>query len=181
MIAPRKLAAFIAREHQAPRILATQFGGELGGVRQSTSFSCGCAALVNVCKNLEVLTTEDEVAELAGTTKDGTSEGGIMDAADKLGLNTQELHTPDPDTAWGELVMYVATGFPVIICVDKWDHWVAVIGTDGDKIVIQDSERTETNEEINGVGLFTRDEVLARWMHPESETYYGIAFSRRDV
>ena len=56
---------------------------------QSTSYNCGPAALATALQNIGINTTEQEIAVLAGTDKNGTTMYGLVQAAKAKGLNAQ--------------------------------------------------------------------------------------------
>ena len=58
-----------------------------GVVLQTRNYTCGPAALTTVLQRLGVNTTEDEIAGLAGTTEDGTTMQGLLEAARAMGVN----------------------------------------------------------------------------------------------
>lgn len=180
MIIPaKKLAAFVATHAKSPAIIEGSFGGPLGSTVQDKEWSCGAAAIKNVCAELKLDIDEQEIMELADTDAEGTDEDGMLNALHTIGLKTEVLHTDDPVEAWETLIMYVASGFPCILCVDKWDHWVAATGTDGDKVLIQDSELTRKNVEVNGVHYYSELDLMPRWEYTGDEkAFYAIACSR---
>ena len=70
-----------------------------GVVLQTRNYTCGPAALATLLQKLGINTTEDELADLAGTTEDGTTMQGLLEAAKAKGvnmtgmkLNITELH-----------------------------------------------------------------------------------------
>ena len=58
-----------------------------GVVLQTRNYTCGPAALATVLQRLGVNTTEDELAGLAGTTEDGTTMQGLLEASRAKGMN----------------------------------------------------------------------------------------------
>jgi len=58
-----------------------------GVVLQTRNYTCGPAALATLLQRLGVNTTEDELAKLAGTTEDGTTMQGLVEAARAKGVN----------------------------------------------------------------------------------------------
>ncbi|MBC7111679.1 MAG: C39 family peptidase [Methanothermobacter sp.] len=69
-------------------IMSTSLGDEVI-VMQSSSYSCGPAALATVLRNLGVNCTEAELAELAGTDESGTTMYGLIVAATSKGLRAR--------------------------------------------------------------------------------------------
>jgi ABC-type enterochelin transport system substrate-binding protein len=58
-----------------------------GVVLQTRNYTCGPAALATVLQRLGVNTIEDELASLAGTTEDGTTMQGLLEASRAKGVN----------------------------------------------------------------------------------------------
>ncbi|MDI6841392.1 MAG: cysteine peptidase family C39 domain-containing protein [Methanothermobacter wolfeii] len=58
-----------------------------GVVLQARNYTCGPAALATVLQRLGVNTTEDELAGLAGTTEEGTTMQGLLEASMAKGMN----------------------------------------------------------------------------------------------
>ena len=56
-------------------------------ILQSKDYTCGPAALSMVLQKLGIQATEDELAALAGTTEDGTTMQGLVEAAKAKGVN----------------------------------------------------------------------------------------------
>ncbi|MBC7118048.1 MAG: C39 family peptidase, partial [Methanobacteriaceae archaeon] len=70
-----------------------------GVVLQTRNYTCGPAALATLLRKLGINTTENELAALAGTTEEGTTMQGLLEAAKAKGvnmtgmkLNITELH-----------------------------------------------------------------------------------------
>jgi ABC-type bacteriocin/lantibiotic exporter with double-glycine peptidase domain len=171
MIEPKLLAAFVKQEARTP---------VLGTSLQKDGYSCGPVALMHCCKELGLQVTEPEMRELTDVDSDGADEHKLIEAIEALGLGAEALYNADPDEAWASLIERLGAGMPCLLCVDGWDHWVAAVGTDGDRVALQDSERTEENKEANGLHLLTREELEARWQNAdEDRPFYAIAVSRR--
>ncbi|HIH61869.1 MAG TPA: C39 family peptidase [Methanobacteriales archaeon] len=62
-----------------------------GVILQTRNYTCGPAALATVFQKLGISTTEDELAELAGTTEDGTTMQGLLEAAKAKGVNAVSM------------------------------------------------------------------------------------------
>ena len=62
-----------------------------GVVLQTRNYTCGPAALATVLQRLGVNTTEDELAGLAGTTEDGTTMQGLLEASRAKGMNANGM------------------------------------------------------------------------------------------
>lgn len=154
---------------------------------QQTDYYCGPAALQNALKVLRKSVTQDRIAELAGTSTDGTDEDGIKRAAIALGYGADELAEDEPNKAWARLYGSLLVGRPVVLCVDRWSHWVTAVGICGDRILVVEPGRYAYTARENGVLVLNKDRLLRRWRagrtrhkgqdHPR---YYGIAVGTLD-
>lgn len=183
MIIPaKKLAALVEAQREEPMLVGGQFGGPLAPIAQSTSWSCGAAALANACAELGLDVSEEEFIELAGTNPEGTDDEGMLRACQAVGLTPEPMATDDAAAAWEWLIMYVAHGFPALICIDGWDHWIVVTGTDGENVLILDSEISRDNIDRNGVQSFNEVDMLIRWlkMVDGKPEFHAIAVSRSE-
>lgn len=146
---------------------------------QEKPWSCGPASLVNVCDALGIDVSEKRVRELCDADKDGTDEHQLLEAAEELDLRVKIIHTGDADASWNQLVKNAIAGRPSVICTQNWDHWVAIIGVVGDKVILQDSANTEDNVEQNGVHVLTKDQLIKIWKCKGAEkSFYAISFER---
>ncbi len=146
---------------------------------QAEDFSCGPAAVVNALRSLGIRLTEREVSELAGTTRSGTDERGIMRALRQLGYGVEELDTLDSDEAWEWLRCQLLVVRPVVLCVENFEHWTSVVSMFGDRVVYVDSQPgLESNRRENGVRFLTRRGLTRLWGkrgRGRRRRYYALA------
>lgn len=146
---------------------------------QEKPWSCGPASLVNICSALGLDVTEKRVREYSDADKDGTDEKQLMDAARELGLKHEVISSAELDRAWDRLHDAVSDGMPALLCVDQWDHWVAVVGVNGDRVIMLDPSNEKDNVAVNGVHMLTKSQLSKRWKHKEADrAFYAISFSR---
>ncbi len=149
-------------------------------VRQSLPYDCGAAAVMAVCRFFGVGpdAEEDYVRALGTTAADGTPPANMVRFLDGVGLRpsaTERMEVPD-------LAGLVATGRPVICCIQDWEdedrqipeegsgHWVVVVGADDDTVRVQDPWA--------GPQEMPAKEFLARWQDRDAAldyVHYGIA------
>ena len=147
---------------------------------QEKPWSCGPASLVNVCSALGMDVSEKHVRECSDADKDGTDEEQLMTAASELGLSHVASCYASVDAAWQKLVQSVDEGSPCILCVDKWDHWVSVVGVVGDRVVMLDPSNEKDNVAINGVHILTKSQLVQRWKNKDVDRcFYMIAFEKK--
>jgi ABC-type bacteriocin/lantibiotic exporter with double-glycine peptidase domain len=134
---------------------------------QSRDETCGPAALQNACRALGLRIGQERVARLCGTSCDGTDEAGILTGIDALGLGREELRSRDVREARAWLHEQLRAGRPVLLCVDEWQHWVALVGllggNSGWRTVLVDSAVNAYNRAENGVHLVDARRLIRRW------------------
>ena len=82
----------------------------------------------------------DEIARLAGTHWwAGTSEIGLARAGRSLGCRIELHRLRSPETAKRELQRRLQCRVPVLLCVDGWEHWIAVLSAEKGGFVVADS------------------------------------------
>jgi hypothetical protein len=152
---------------------------------QQTDFYCGPAALQNALLVLRQYVTQRRIADLAGTTDaDGTDEEGLKRAAVALGYGIDEMSFAAPGPAWEFLRGSLLAGRPVIVCVDRWSHWITAIGGCGPQVLVAEPARYAYSVRENGILVVNRDWFLRRWRAgrrvrgPGGPVYYGLAIGR---
>lgn len=143
---------------------------------------CGPAALANAMRALGYKRKIEPLAELCGTTEDGTGPVGLMYAARELGFSVKEFSTDEDGYAKAWLRSTLAEGSAAILCVDSWTHWVAITGILGGRLLLQDSENGPRNQRENGSHFLSVRTVLRRWKAGASvaegmRRYYGISIA----
>lgn len=116
---------------------------------QPDTWSCGAYAIVNACLALGHDHTAEvaQIKQWAGTTRAaGTDEKGIANALRQLGYAVQELRDQPLDELLASIRAALDRGSPTILCVDGVDHWIAVIGSIHDRLVVFDSQRDVMND-----------------------------------
>lgn len=145
---------------------------------QERLYSCGPAAVRSALYVLGHKTSEAAIRRQAGTTPDGTDERGIIRAIHHYGHKTREHHTEAIKVAWDWLKTELRRGRPVLLCVDKWDHWVSAIGTLGSKVLIFDPDSSMGQKrKYSGIKLYSEHELGSRWkyMGEGRGCYYSIS------
>lgn len=142
---------------------------------------CGPAALQNAHAALGSRWGQDFLADLAGTSDDvGTDEDGIMRAALATGLAVGPGAFETESEAWTWLGYALLKGRPVLLCVDRWDHWVVAVGLLGARVVLVDSSNVAYNRHRNGIVVLSRAKLMRRWYAGrrvrgrDGPAYYGI-------
>lgn len=138
--------------------------------------SCGPSALSNALQAIgwsEV--PADAVAQLAGTTSDGTGAGGLKRAARALGAKVGLVSVGDGASAWALLRAHLLDGSSLVLAVDKHEHWVSAVGVLGSRVLVVDPAMV-TRPMISAM---SREELLLAWRH--QSMHYGIVLSAKDL
>lgn len=145
---------------------------------QSGSGFCGPAAVANVLRALGIKATEAQVAQHTGTTAGlGTTENGLKQGIERFGCSHEELNERKYATAENRLLEHLKNG-PALLLAESGDHWVAVIGTLADRVVIFDSQLYAFNRKENGVHLIQTGNQLRRYWLPFEGKRYAILVSK---
>ena len=153
---------------------------------QTTEYNCGPAALQNALKALRKHVTQDKLAELAGTTTDGTDDEGLKRAVVALGFGVDEISCTSQGQAFGRLYGALLVGRPVVLCVDRWSHWVTAIGCIGTRVLLAEPGRYPYSVRENGLYVLDKDRLCKRWRAAHRVTgaggpkYYGLALGPPD-
>ena len=108
---------------------------------------------------------------------DGSDEFNLLRAIRELGFFYAEYGSDSTKDArrW-------ASGPCQIVCIDNWDHWVAIRGTHGGLFEMLDSENSKKNRVESGQWDLTWQKLLRRWRaaarvqtDKTDRTFYGIA------
>jgi hypothetical protein len=111
----------------------------MGIYPQPNAWLCGPFALKHALLLLGVHVNEKELAELAGTTPDGTDEEELARAAERYGCALGTNRYMDAEGCRQALTAYVNQGIPTLLCIEQWDHWVTAAHEDDGTFVILDS------------------------------------------
>ena len=149
---------------------------------QERGYSCGPAALRAALYVLGHNLTEAALRRRATTTPEGTDEKGIMRAVSYYGHNSTEYSCESIKRSWAWLKNNIARGKPVLLCVDDWNHWIAVVGKLGGKLLVFDPDSSPgTRKRYSGLKIYNEQELGYRWRCTDTTTgrssYYAIAVS----
>lgn len=107
---------------------------------QPNEWSCGPFALKHSLIALGKFVSETELASVARTHWwSGTDELRLAKAARSVGVELEVIRRYDADDARRALIGELDRKRPVLLCVDDWGHWIAVLRHQGDRFVIVDS------------------------------------------
>jgi hypothetical protein len=130
---------------------------------QARKFTCGPASICNALSAYGTYVKEEDACE---TSPNGTDSKAIVAGIRKHGRAAEEFKSRDSLVAITWLDTSIRLGAPVILCVDAWTHWVACIGSIGDRYLVADSAHMEL------IVPYTSLELVDRWKH--DKRFYGI-------
>jgi len=103
---------------------------------------------------------EIEIEKLAGSTWwYGTDEIGLAKAANYYECDFVDISETIVDKAIDKLNRHLNKGWPAVICVDKWSHWIAVIAQEDGKYICVDSGMKKV------IIVISEKELIRRWKY----------------
>ena len=117
---------------------------------QLNNWSCGPMALRYCLMAYGLDVDPRSIARLARSTRAGTGQYSMQAAAFKLGF---DLRFTDALTAKDAKLLIdssLALGRPVVLSVDKWQHWVACLGHTRAGYLVMDSSRPGPVIQLHG-------------------------------
>jgi ABC-type bacteriocin/lantibiotic exporter with double-glycine peptidase domain len=148
---------------------------------QALPYSCGAAAVVNTARVFGKRVDERRIRTMAATSPEGTSPEGIMAALRGIGYSATIYEGKKSSQAWQWLNGALVHGSVIILSVDLWQHWVACIGLNGDRVILIDSANTVNNLREHGVQVLPKAKLLKRWRSSRSSTenvYFAICATK---
>lgn len=145
---------------------------------QPYKYQCGPFALKYALVMLGRFENEREIAKRAGSTWwYGTDEIGLAKAAKTYECKMKYFRRETPDEAIKALSSHLKAGFPCILSVDSWEHWVTVINEQQGKFIVVDSALDKV------IVIYSARQLTKRWKYIDDETGYtsydGYALSSK--
>lgn len=112
--------------------------------------------------------------------ENGTTEDELVRALLAFGAGVDEYTSNDARGALAWVRESLLAGRPVVLCVDRWEHWVTLIGVVGRQFVGWDSAGwSGWRHEMDGVFILQPADLQARWeaskrARGRSPRFYGI-------
>lgn len=127
---------------------------------QPNDWTCGPFALKHALIALGRLVEAQQIAATARSHWwSGTDEIRLARAAREFECDLVLERRSDPETARKQLVRFLREQTPVLLCVDKWEHWITVVRSDDRRFVVIDS----TSEPV--MNILTWAQLRARWRY----------------
>jgi len=136
----------------------------MGLYPQPNDWQCGPFALKYALIMLGRIVDEKRVSRIAGTHWwAGTDEIKLSRAAKTYSSQLKHIRRKDPLRARRELLYSLKKGYPCLLCVDGWNHWITVIGAERGKLIYIDSRKDPV------VCIATWRELKRRWVYHEPD------------
>jgi ABC-type bacteriocin/lantibiotic exporter with double-glycine peptidase domain len=142
--------------------------------RQTTGWNCGPASVQNALRFFGRRRGQGALACAAGTSSEGTDELGIQAALNWAQVGWAVIKENRPTAAWAQLM-----NVPVICCINRWEHWVTVLGVAQNRVLYFDPAKEDhLMAELNVVTL-SRRKFMKRWeaarrVRGTGARFYGI-------
>jgi len=104
---------------------------------QPDNLSCGVHAVASILQYYDKEVSTPELITLLGTNQDGTDTEPMINALSSFDLNIEINETSSPR----DIIDSVRSGYPMLITVDDWEHWVVIYGFSDEGIFLLDSNR----------------------------------------
>jgi hypothetical protein len=136
----------------------------MGLYPQPNKWQCGPFALKYALIMLGRFVDENEISRIAGTHWwNGTDEIKLSRAAKQYNCEMKVIRRKTSLRAKRELLLSLKRGYPALLCVDKWNHWITVVGAERGKFITIDSREAPV------VCVETWRSLKRRWVYAESD------------
>lgn len=141
---------------------------------QTTGFTCGVTALQNCLAQLDHIVSEAQIRDYAHTTKNGTSQTGLINAIKKLGYKYRIIRNVNYTPFAEKLKRHLKAEHSIILLTDHEEHWVSIINYTDKKFYVIDPQRGEP------LNKFFTTKELQPWCNnfdKKNKTCYYLAIS----
>lgn len=132
---------------------------------QPYKYQCGPFALKYGLVMLGRFENEKEIGKKAGSTWwYGTDEIGLAKAAKSFDCKMKYFRRETSKDALKILSYHLKRGYPCILSVDNWEHWITVINEQHKKFIIVDSVLDKV------ITIYSPTQLARRWKYTDEET-----------
>ncbi len=132
---------------------------------QPYKYQCGPFALKYALVMLGQFRNERDIAKKAGSNWwYGTDEIGLAKAANSYDCRMKYFRRETPADGIKTLISHLKKGYPCILSVDNWEHWLTVLNYQQDKFIVVDSGLDKV------IAIYTPFQLSKRWKYTETET-----------
>ena len=141
---------------------------------QPNKYQCGPFAFKYALVMLGVFASEKSIAKRAGSTWwAGTDEIGLARAAKDYNCRLKYFRRETGSDAVKALLQQLKKGYPCILSVDNWEHWLTVINWQQGKFILIDSVKDRV------INIYSTRQLVRRWKYldPDDDfiSYDGYA------
>lgn len=141
---------------------------------QPNKYQCGPFALKYALVMLGKFESERVIAKKAGSTWwRGTDEIGLAKAAKSYDCKMKYFRRETGPDAVKVLMQHLKKGFPCVLSVDNWEHWLTVVNWQQGKFIVIDSSLDKV------IIIYSASQLTKRWkfIDPDNEfkSYDGYA------
>lgn len=108
---------------------------------QRNNWSCGLSALRHCLLSRGINTDVQMLSKWAGATRAGVGEVQLDKASRRAGCVLRSHMRRSEKSAERLLRSRLKRGVPLILCVERWSHWIAAVGCGPKSYLIIDSSR----------------------------------------
>jgi len=112
----------------------------MGLYPQPNNWQCGPFALKHALIMLGRIVNEKQISRIAGTHWwSGTDDIKLSRAAKANGCELKMIRRKNALRAKRELLLALKRGYPSLLCIDGWSHWITIVGAERGKFIYVDS------------------------------------------
>jgi len=138
----------------------------MGFYPQPNKWQCGPFALKYALVMLGRIVDEKKLARIAGTHWwAGTDELKLARAAKAYGCQMRFVRRTSSHRAQRELLLSLKKDQPCLLCVDRWSHWITVVGAERGKFIFIDSSKAPV------VRVDDWRVLQRRWIYTEKDKF----------
>lgn len=151
---------------------------------QDDDWSCGLVAIQNALEVLQGRVSRRALLQAcAANEDDGTPEDEIVRALLSLKFEVDVFESDVPAEAGRWVATSLAAGRPILVCVDRWSHWVTLIGVCGRRVLGFDPAGwSGWRAPADGFFVLRPADLRRRWeaakrVRGRARRFYGIAIA----
>ncbi|MEJ2507230.1 MAG: hypothetical protein P8Y81_13300 [Ignavibacteriaceae bacterium] len=134
---------------------------------QPNKYQCGPFALKYALVMLGKFESERSIAKKAGSNWwNGTDEIGLAKAAKYFNCKMKYFRRETGADAIKSLTLHLRKGYPCIISVDNWEHWISVVNWQQGKFIVVDSSLDKV------ITINSANQILRRWKYIDPDNSF---------
>jgi len=134
---------------------------------QPNKYQCGPFALKYALVMLGRFESERSIAKKAGSNWwHGTDEIGLAKAAKYFNCRMKYFRRETGPDSIKILTQHLRRGYPCILSVDDWSHWISVVNWQQGKFVVVDSSLDKV------VNINSANQILRRWKYIDPDNSF---------